>query len=393
MDQKEYEIRSENKQDRDKENVLFSIIVAIYNTPENYFQKCMESLMNQTLPEMEIILVDDGSRGECADKCDEFARQDSRVRVLHQANQGVSAARNNGIAIAKGVWITFVDADDWLDLDSLEKLNEYLKKNETVEKIDVLLFDLVREGKKKSEKVSFEFEIDHYYSMVDVSFKEYIYERAMGIPLAVNGHPSTIWYSCGKVYRRIFLWENGILFPIGISKSEDKVFVARCFEKMKIFLYYSMPLYHYVENETSICHRYSANAAGDREKVVNILSEIALRMDAEISSLKNNEKYNRIYKSYMRFVFGIISDVLFLQFYHPDNPTPRKMRTKEARIFLDTEPFKSSICQSHYSELPKSVWLKKFLLQHGMVSLFVAMKEIMQKMDEKNWRKNKDKTV
>ncbi len=368
--------------------VAFSIIVPIYNTPINYFQKCMDSLMNQSLSEIEIILVDDGSRFDCANMCDEFAKQDNRVKVLHQVNQGVSAARNAGIAMAKGKWITFVDADDWLNLDSLEKLNDYLKQTERGDLIDVLLFDLVRERKDTFERIGFEFENNCIYSMTNVTFREYIYERAMGIPIVVKGYASTIWYSCGKVYRKAFLEGNKISFPIGISKSEDKVFILRCFEKMELFSYYSLPLYHYVENDISICHRYSENAADDRKKVVKILSEIALRMDAEIADMKNDRNYNRIYKAYMRFVFGIISDVLFLQFYHADNPKPRNVRVKEAKEFLDTEPFKGSVCQSAYRELPKAVWLKKFLLQHGMVSLFVMIKDARQMFSRRNWRGN-----
>lgn len=361
------------------DEVKFSVIVPIYNTPLKYFQKCITSLLKQTLFEIEIILVDDGSNFECADKCDKYAEQDRRVKVLHQDNQGVSAARNAGMLMARGKWITFVDADDWLDLDSLEKLSNYLNNIENEEKIDVLLFDFIREKKGFSEKVSFEFENERCYSMHDILVKEYIYERAMGVPLIVNGHIATIWYSWGKVYRKEFLIKNEILFPIGISKSEDKIFILRCFEKMELFSYCRLPLYHYAENETSICNRYSENAAGDRKKVVKVLSEIALHMDTEIANLKKDKNYNLVYRAYIRFVFGIISDVLLLQFYHPDNPKPRKVRINEAKIFLDTEPFKSAICKTSYHELPKSVWVKKFLLNHGMISAFVWIKEIRLK--------------
>ena len=367
--------------------MIFSVIVPIYNTPIHYFKKCIQSLMNQTLSEIEIILIDDGSQFDCANMCDEFAKQDSRIRVLHQVNRGVSAARNAGIKMAKGDWITFVDADDWLDLDSLEKLYEYLKNTRCRDAIDVLLFDLIREKNDSNKIIRFEFKSGYCYSMEDITIKENMYERAMGIPTIFNGNLSTIWYSCGKVYRKEFLRKNKILFPVGISKSEDKIFILRCFEKMNIFSYYSLPLYHYVENDNSICHRYSENLAADRKKVAEILSEMALRMDVEIAVLKKDKNYDRVYRAYMRFVFGIISDVLFLQFYHTDNPKSRQVRVKEAKEFLNTEPFKSSICQCTYHELPKSVWLKKFLLQQGMPSLFVIIKEIRQRLKEWKWRR------
>lgn len=368
--------------------MIFSIIVPIYNTPAHYFEKCIYSLMNQTLSEIEIILIDDGSQLDCANMCDEFARKDSRIKVLHQTNQGVSAARNVGIKVSEGEWITFVDADDWLDSDSLEKLYKYLNNLNCRNTVDLLLFDLIREGKRSSRRVSFEFENGCCYSMEDIVFKEYIYERAMGVPIIIDGNISTIWYSCGKIYRKSFLSENKILFPVGISKSEDKIFILNCFEKMNVFSYCSQPLYHYIENESSTCHRYLENAATDRKKVVKILSEIAVRMDGEIAILKKNEKNDRIYKAYMRFVFGIISDVLFLQFYHVDNPEPRKMRLKEAKEFLNSEPFRSSIYQCTYHELPKSVWLKKFLLQNKMVSIFVLIKKIYRRFRDWNWKEN-----
>lgn len=96
--------------------MMVSIIVPVYNV-EKYIRKCVESLCNQTLKDIEIILVDDGSTDMSGMICDQYAKTDIRIRVIHQENSGQGAARNRGLEVAKGEWIGFVDADDWVDLD------------------------------------------------------------------------------------------------------------------------------------------------------------------------------------------------------------------------------------------------------------------------------------
>ena len=108
---------------------LVSIIIPVYNAG-TYLAKCIESLTAQTHRELEIILVDDGSTDGSGAVCDEFARKDDRVRVIHQKNAGVSAARNRGLAVASGAYLTFVDADDGLVPHGLETALRYLREND-----------------------------------------------------------------------------------------------------------------------------------------------------------------------------------------------------------------------------------------------------------------------
>lgn len=98
-----------------------SVIVPCYKV-EGYLPKCVESIMGQTYKDLEIILVDDGSPDSCPQICDEFARKDSRIKVIHKENGGLSSARNAGLDIATGDYIAFVDSDDWLELDMYEVL-------------------------------------------------------------------------------------------------------------------------------------------------------------------------------------------------------------------------------------------------------------------------------
>ena len=100
---------------------LITVVVPIYNV-EDYLNKCIESIVNQTYKNLEIILVDDGSPDNSPKMCDDWAKKDKRIKVIHKENGGVSSARNIGIDKSKGEWITFVDADDWIEKTYIEDM-------------------------------------------------------------------------------------------------------------------------------------------------------------------------------------------------------------------------------------------------------------------------------
>ena len=104
-----------------KEDVLISVIVPIYKV-EKYLDRCIESLVNQTYQNLEIILVDDGSPDNCPQMCDDWAKKDSRTKVIHKENGGLSDARNAGMQVATGDLIAYIDSDDWIDTDAFEKM-------------------------------------------------------------------------------------------------------------------------------------------------------------------------------------------------------------------------------------------------------------------------------
>lgn len=106
---------------------LISVIVPIYNV-ESYLNRCVESIVNQTYQNLEIILVDDGSPDNCPQICDDWARKDSRIKVIHKENGGLSDARNAGMNIATGEYISFIDSDDYVALDFCETMLLVIKK-------------------------------------------------------------------------------------------------------------------------------------------------------------------------------------------------------------------------------------------------------------------------
>lgn len=113
-------------------NLELSIIVPIYKT-ELYLKKCIDSILNQIFKNFELILVADGSPDRCGEICDEYAKKDNRIKVIHKKNGGQASARNEGLDIAKGNYIGFVDSDDWLEPNMYEVLyNEIIKSNSII---------------------------------------------------------------------------------------------------------------------------------------------------------------------------------------------------------------------------------------------------------------------
>ena len=113
-----------------------SIIIPVYKV-EKYLSRCMDTILNQTLKDIEIILIDDGSPDNCPELCDEYAKQDNRVKVIHKNNEGLGFARNSGLEIATGEYVAFVDSDDYVKKSMFEELYNELKVNN----LDVVFYN------------------------------------------------------------------------------------------------------------------------------------------------------------------------------------------------------------------------------------------------------------
>ena len=112
-----------------KLNEKISVIIPVYND-EKYLEQCVESVLTQSYHNLEVILVDDGSTDATPAICEDFRRQDDRIRVIYKQNEGIGASRNTGLAMATGDYILFIDHDDWLLEDHIQKLYDLLKKNQ-----------------------------------------------------------------------------------------------------------------------------------------------------------------------------------------------------------------------------------------------------------------------
>jgi glycosyltransferase involved in cell wall biosynthesis len=153
------------------DEMLISVIVPIYNA-EKYLKICIDSIINQSYYNIQIILVDDGSEDNCPAICDEYAQLDTRIIVIHKKNQGLVLARKSGLQIATGEYITFVDADDYIDIDTYEKI----VNNINYDMPDIIAYDLIEEYSDRTVKKENQFSAGLYK---EEQLKEKIYPKML----------------------------------------------------------------------------------------------------------------------------------------------------------------------------------------------------------------------
>lgn len=208
-----------------------SIIVPIYKV-EDYLHKCINSVLNQTYQDWELLLIDDGSPDNSGTICDEYAKLEPKLRVFHKENGGVSSARNTGIQAAKGDWIMFLDADDWISEDCLEVcINEVTENN-----LDAIQFSFNKvfsDGRTIPQ---------HKTTTPIFSPKQYL----------DNGNFNVcVW---GGLYRHSIIERSRLLFDTNLNLAEDQVFVINFFKKASRLKYINEPMYFYYQNEFSATH-------------------------------------------------------------------------------------------------------------------------------------------
>ena len=212
---------------------MITIVVPVYKV-EKYLKRCVDSLLNQTYQDFEILLVDDGSPDNCGEMCDEYVRKDSRIFVIHQKNGGLSAARNTGLdwfyEQGRSDYITFVDSDDWLHPQYLSILMNGIMENNV--KISVCDFKRVT--------------AETYYE----SYDNIGYELNSPENFLVN-HFWQYNYACGKVYHKSVF--DHVRYPVG-KVFEDTFTTYKTLHKCEQIAYTESQLYYYFQNEQGISH-------------------------------------------------------------------------------------------------------------------------------------------
>lgn len=234
--------------------LLISVIVPVYGV-EQYLDRCVKSIVNQTWRHLDIILVDDGSPDSCPAICDEWAKRDDRIRVVHKANGGLSSARNAGLDIASGDLIGFVDSDDWIDPAMYETMVGWMRDHEDA---DVVMCGTLREyddGQSKS--------LDEGFSersfTPEQAVHDFLYHR--------NRMASASW---NKLYdAHFFQGSNAARFPEGLN-NEDYNMLAQVYPQMKRLYYNPQILYHYSLRSGSITTAKLNNHSFDRAKNADV---------------------------------------------------------------------------------------------------------------------------
>jgi len=215
-------------------NSKISIIVPVYNV-EHELSRCVDSILNQSYTNIEVILVDDGSTDRCPSICDAFVMKDRRVRVIHKPNGGLSSARNAGLREASGEWILYVDSDDYILNDSCERLIAVGAKYDC----DIVSADAIREFNGGREYMV-------HGSLADgkcYPSRDFIIKTVKPCE----------WYApaCFNLYKRSFLIENNLFFVEGLLH-EDMEMQPRVFLAAKTVAYCAYPFYRYVDRASSI---------------------------------------------------------------------------------------------------------------------------------------------
>lgn len=222
---------------------MISVIIPVYNV-EKYLKKCLDSVINQTYRDLEIILVNDGSTDRSRDICMQYAKADPRILLLEEENLGLSAARNLGIDRATGEYITFVDSDDFIADNMLEVLALNIKKYFA----DVSMCDFCKVSENQKVQSSF-------------SKKEIIQEIDLDeFPNCINKHYSALVSAWGKLYRREIFRE--IRYPKGKLHEDEFILYDWVFQCKKI-VYIKYSFYYYLQRDTGIMGNYGAQNVAD----------------------------------------------------------------------------------------------------------------------------------
>ena len=228
---------------------LISVIVPVYKV-EKYLRECIDSIINQTYTNLEIILVDDGSLDNCPQICDEYAVKDSRIKVLHLQNGGVSRARNKGLDTATGEYITFVDSDDYIDKRYVEKL--YASSTNNIADLTFCKIEQFCDSKRNKMteyalnelndcKDCYNEFLNHIFTLTD--FKENL----------------IMCSACRILYKSKIINDNKLRFDEQIIFTEDRLFLLDCLKYCTKCSVVDEYLYYYRQVAESVTHKYIDN--------------------------------------------------------------------------------------------------------------------------------------
>ena len=350
---------------KNKSKGLISIIVPVYNVAP-YLPKCLDSLVNQTYRDLEIICVNDGSKDNSLKILEEYFQKDKRIRIINRENRGISCSRNEALDIAQGEWTMFVDSDDWIDLNTCESALNLAIQHQS----DVVMWVYMREFKNQS--------LPKYYIPQTTIWEENISQLHRRIVGPINEELSrpdtldswgTIW---GKLYRSSFMQQESPIRFIDtkqIGSAEDVLFNIVYMGRISKAVYVPETWYHYRKGE-SYTSSYKADLPQKWEKLYQ-------EIEKEITKQQLGKDFIQAYKN--RISLGIIG----LGINEMYAKTSLKEKYKRIQILLERKEFRNAIQSFPFCYLPIH-WkvfynLAKYKNTWGVLSLFKIMKTIISK--------------
>lgn len=343
-----------------------SVIIPIYNA-EEYLCECIDSVISQTMQDLEIILVDDGSTDSSSEICDDYAKKDSRVKVIHKANGGVCDARNVGTQAVTSDYFTFVESDDWLPLDACDKLYAYVEARNA----DFVLGSYYKVSTSGTT-------VKHPLNEKEIAFdkvtvKEKLLEYILGLTgerLKNPGNIDSFLTDTAKLYKTSIVRDNNLEW---ISRKE---IYSDCLDFILKYTYlcdsavfFDEPVYYYRRTNTG------SQTAGYREKTL----ELWLVQFNELRNFINTNKLENLWPAfYSRVCFSIIP--IGGNAYRTGN---HKKAMKDVREFLNQPIYDEAFKNFNISSLPIYFRPLFFFAKHKMYGLFYVMTIIMRKIMNK----------
>lgn len=326
---------------------LISIIVPVYNV-EIYLAECIDSLIKQTYPYIEILLLNDGSTDNSGKICEDYMQKDSRVFYYHFENKGLSTTRNRGLEICKGDFVTFVDSDDWLEYSFCEKtLMQILEK-----KSDCVSCGFKEVNGKK---------VTEHGPQKNISINQDLFiEKTLSPQTGVS-------LACGKLWNRRFIQDNRILFDTEVTTLEDVLFHAALAQSpMKVALC-GEALYNYRFNPNSIVRSFNEDYYVEIEKSLWRLRKILIND----KTIKNKSYFDN-------FAVYFLLKIAVNYCFHPKNRRSYLEKVQLLKSISNNPLFNSAIKNSNYSQITISRRISLFALKHKMYHVMALIAVIRQ---------------
>lgn len=323
-----------------------SIIIPVYNA-EKYLNKCIDSILNQSFKDFELLLIDDGSKDLSGKICDKYAEVDERVKVFHIQNGGPAKARNLGIKYATGIYIEFVDADDELIPEALENLYILTKNNP-----DIIIADsqIITADEKVKNIISIE-------KNDQINVEEYLKN------LNTVRKATLLHYIWNKWYKRKLICENRIIFDENERLGEDFLFNCEIIDKADCVWGTDILLYKYYKRDNgSLSGKYIENELSRRRK-----------MDSTFLQLYENKKIKEECYNLISRMIGSITLASIQGVFMPGSPDNLKEKKLYVQEFLNSEYLNYINFYSQNKGLTKSEKIASILLKNKWIYLYLIL--------------------
>lgn len=315
------------------EKVQLSVIVPVYNV-EQYLKQCIDSILNQTFKNFELILVDDGALDSCPQICDNYSKHDDRVKVIHKKNGGLSSARNAGIKVAKGKFLTFIDSDDWISKNYFEEM----MKEQDKYNADIIS---IRETTVNSNG-----EVHHHKLNEKIKIKIF---KLNCIDALFNFCDTN--FAWGKLIRTKIILDNKILFPVG-KNYEDVGTMYKVYDKANVLV---------ISDRASYFYRIRANSITNNIKKSDIYDQIYFLNQIKSYVFKVSPKYLDCYILCRGFIA--------LSFLYKSNLDDKEKNKLTNLIYKNTQGYKFKFRWIKVKENFLKIMLMHFRLADKVLNL------------------------